>query len=288
MDIPRFPPRLAIRDTVSRSARRGPEVGMQLISNLTFMFTEVPLLERFAAAKRAGFEGVEVQFPYDHDLALVKRAAAGVPVVLINAPASDRRGGNGRSTDASLRQEFRDGIEQAMRYAEALGVSKVNVLPGPPPPGQEAAETDAVLAENLARAAERLSEIGVATVTEAINPWDVPGMWLDGLPKALEFLDRLGDAGVRLQFDLYHMARTEPDLVAAIRTAGPRIGHVQFADTEGRHEPGTGGIDFDAAFRALHGVGYDGAVSAEYKPAGRTEDGLAWMTRVPGWFQKPA
>lgn len=262
---------------------------MQLIANLTFMFTERELHDRFGAAARAGFEGVEVQFPYDQDAAALRQVAGDLPIVLINCPASDPRGGNGRATDASLRAEFRQGLEEAMHFAEILRVSKVNVLPGPPPPGQDAGTTDAVLAENLVLAAERLGGIGVAVVTEAINPWDVPGFWLDGLGKAQSFLAGLGDPRVRLQFDLYHMARTEPDLVAAIEAAGPSIGHVQFADTEGRNEPGTGGIDFDAAFAALHRVGYDGAIAAEYKPAGRTEDGLGWMSRVPGWFgREPA
>ncbi|WP_375459189.1 hydroxypyruvate isomerase family protein [uncultured Enterovirga sp.] len=257
---------------------------MQLVANLTMMFTELPVPERFGAAARAGFEGVEIQFPYEFDPAELRRASADRPVVLINAPASDPRGSNGRATDAALRAEFRQGLDEAMRFAEALRVSKLNVLPGPPPPGQDAATTDAVLGDNLRLAAERMGGIGVAVVTEAINPWDVPGMWLNSLGKALSFLDGLDEPRVKLQFDLYHMARTEPDLVAAIATAGPRIGHVQFADTEGRHEPGTGTIDFDAAFAALHRAGYDGAVAAEYRPAGRTEDGLGWMARVPGWF----
>lgn len=257
---------------------------MQLVANLSFMFTERPLPERFAAAARAGFEGVEVQFPYDHDADALRRAAGDVPVVLVNAPASDPRGSIGRATDASLRAEFRQGLEETVRYAEALRVAKVNVLPGPPPPGQDAETTDAVLADNLRLAAERLAGAGVAVVVEAINPWDVPGMWLDGLGKALRFLERLGEPRVRLQFDLYHMARTEPDLAAAIGRAGDRIGHVQFADTDGRNEPGTGGIDFEAAFAALRRTGYDDAVAAEYRPRGRTEDGLGWMSRVPGWF----
>jgi hydroxypyruvate isomerase len=121
-------------------------------------------------------------------------------------------------------------------------------------------------------------------VVEAVNPFDVPGFWLDGLGKALGFLDALGDERILLQFDFYHMARTEPDLVAAIAEAGPRIGHVQFADHPGRHEPGTGGIDFTSAFAALKRTGYDDVVSAEYRPAGRTDDGLGWMAAARGWL----
>jgi hydroxypyruvate isomerase len=125
-----------------------------------------------------------------------------------------------------------------------------------------------------------MAEIGVKVVVEAINPFDVPGFFLDGLDPALAFLDLLGDPAVSLQFDFYHMARTEPDLVAAIARAGWRIGHVQFADHPGRHEPGSGAIDFEDALSALRKTGYAGAVSAEYRPAGRTEAGLGWMSRL--------
>ena len=257
---------------------------MHLIANLSLLFTEMPLARRFGAAAAAGFEGVEIQFPYESDPAALKRDAGGMPIVLINAPARDPRGANGLATDATQRQAFAENLEEAIRFAGILGVRKLNVLPGPPPPGQADAETEAVLADNLSLAAERCDGIGVAVVTEAINPFDAPGFWLDRLGKALSTLETLGDRRVKLQFDLYHMSRTEPDLVAAIGAAAPWIGHVQFADDPGRHEPGTGSIDFPAAFAALRRAGYGDAVSAEYRPAGRTQDGLGWMAAARGWI----
>lgn len=253
--------------------------GGALAANISMLFTEVPLPERFAAAARAGFDAVEIQFPYGVPPDTLRRAAGELPVVLINAPATDARGANGLATDPAGRAAFAAGLDEALRYAEALGAAKLNVLAGPPPPGQPDAVTRAVLADNVRLAAERFRGTGVALVMEAINPVDLPGFWLDGLGKALAFLDGLGET-IGFQFDLYHMARTEPDLLAAIAAAGARIGHVQFADLPGRHEPGTGGIDFPAALAALAEAGYAGALAAEYRPLGRTEEGLGWMPMV--------
>jgi hydroxypyruvate isomerase len=261
---------------------------MQLVANLTLLFTELPLLARFAAAARAGFAGVEIQFPYEWSVGEIRQAAGDMPIVLINVPASDARGGNGRATDATARQEFAEGLEQAARYASELGVSKVNLLAGPPPIGQDDKTTARVFSDNVALAAKRFERIGVELMLEVINPFDVPGFWLDSLDKFIRFYAGQGDPNIRLQFDLYHMARTEPDLAEAIRRAGELIGHVQFADNPGRHEPGTGELDFNAAFAALRSVHYDGAVAAEYRPAGRTQDGLAWMKEAPGWFRDGA
>ncbi len=261
---------------------------MQLVANLTLMFTEVPLLERFSAAARAGFAGVEIQFPYEAEIADLRRAAGDMPIVLINVPAADDRGGNGRATDATARAAFAQGLEQAARNAAELGVSKVNIQAGPPPIGQSDRTTARVFSDNVALAAKRLERIGAELMLEVINPFDVPGFWLDSLDKFLRFYAGQGDPRVRLQFDLYHMARIEPDLVGAIRRAGELIGHVQFADNPGRHEPGTGALDFAAAFAALRAVRYDGAAAAEYRPAGRTEDGLGWMAEAPAWFGRPS
>jgi len=135
----------------------------------------------------------------------------------------------------------------------------------------------ACLIANLRRSGDLFGTIGVKVMVEPVNPVDVPGFFLTSLDEALEALDLADHPNLFLQFDFYHMAITEPDLVAAIERAGPRIGHVQFADTPGRHEPGTGTIDFQAALAALRQTGYDGAVSAEYRPAGDTLAGLGWM-----------
>jgi hydroxypyruvate isomerase len=259
---------------------------MQLIANISLMFTEVPFLGRFEAARRAGFAGVEVQFPYEASVEEIQLAAGDLPIVLINVPASDARGGIGRATDATARAAFAEGLETAVRYAELLGVSKVNLLAGPPPLGQNDGTTSRVLSENVELTSNRLEKIGVEMMMEVINPFDMPGFWLDSLDKFMRFAAGQGDPRIRLQFDLYHMARTEPDLVGAVHRARDLIGHVQFADNPGRHEPGTGEIDFVAAFAALREVHYDGAAAAEYRPAGRTEEGLGWMSEAPRWFAR--
>jgi hydroxypyruvate isomerase len=253
---------------------------MRLAANLSLMFTELPLPERFAAAARAGFDGAEIQFPYDHPADVLADAAraAGLPVVLINVPAGDLAGGEvGIGALPGREAEFRDGVERCAAYARALGAAKANVLAGRPGPDADPGACMATLAANLRRAADRLGPLGVRVMAEPVNPFDVPGFFLASLDAGLAALDRAGHQGVALQFDLYHMARTEPDLPAAVLRAGGRIGHVQFADHPGRHEPGTGRVDFRAALCALARAGYDGWVSAEYRPAGRTEDGLAWM-----------
>ncbi|MGX1306688.1 hydroxypyruvate isomerase [Amorphus suaedae] len=251
---------------------------MQLIANISLLFTERPLLERIPSAAAAGFDGVEIQFPYDSDPELIAQAAAGCPIHLINAPAGDPAAGDvGLSTDAGRVEGFRQGIDVARRYADVLGCRMVNVLTGRPPAGQAADVTRRVLVENVRALADALAPDGRQVMVEMVNPFDVPGYFIDNLEDALDLLAEIDHPAVRLQFDLYHVARTEPDLIAAIYRAADVIGHVQFADHPGRHEPGTGEVDLTTALRLLRSVGYAGAVSAEYRPAGRTEAGLGWM-----------
>ncbi len=253
---------------------------MRIAANLSMMFTERPLPERIAAARAAGFDGVEIQFPYDHAadaLAAVARAAA-TPVVLINIPAGDAAAGDiGLGAIPSRRAEFREGVARCLSYARVLGVRRVNILSGRPGPGADPAECRATLVENLRFAAAAFAPHGIRTLIEPVNPLDRPGFFLDRLAPAIDIAREAATPAAGVLFDLYHMARTEPDLVAAIGEAGRLIGHVQFADTPGRHEPGTGTIDFAAAFAALRRAGYADWVAAEYTPAARTEDGLGWL-----------
>jgi hydroxypyruvate isomerase len=253
---------------------------MYLCANLSMMFTELPMTERFSAAQDAGFDGVEIQFPDEEDMAALARARAevGIRVTLINVP----RGGPQEAGLAALpgrEADFAAAVETCRRNAEALGAEKVNILAGltHDAPFEACAET---LTRNLRHAADAFAADGRRVMVEPVNPHDVPGFFLHGLDAGLAALDRADHSNLWLQFDLYHMAITEPDLLAATLRAGPRIGHVQFADTPGRHEPGSGGIDFVAALAALTATGYDDAVSAEYRPKGRTEAGLGWLPRL--------
>jgi len=251
---------------------------MHLSANLSMMFAEAPLLDRMRLAREAGFASVEIQFPDDGEVADLARASAqlGLPITLINVP----RGVGDEVGMAALpgrEEDFRAAMESCAAQARTLRVVKTNILSGRPPAGADRESCLACLTDNLRRAGDLFGKIGVRVMVEPVNPVDVPGFFLTSLDQALEALERADHPNLFLQFDFYHMAITEPDLVAAIRRAGPRIGHVQFADTPGRHEPGTGTIDFAAAMAALKETGYQGAVSAEYRPKGETSAGLGWM-----------
>lgn len=253
---------------------------MYLAANLTMLFQEYPMEERFRAAAAAGFKYVEIQFPHFHPLEELQRAreAADVEVVLINVPAGNpERGEVGLAALPGREKDFREAVELCATYARGLGARKVNVLAGKPPVDLSADRIWRTLTENLRFAVERLGEEGLMVLTEPINPVDVPGVFLNCLEAGLEALERVAHPGLYLQFDLYHMGITEPDLLKAIARAGRAIGHVQFADHPGRHEPSSGSLDLLGALAALREVGYDDAIAAEYRPLGRTEDGLHWM-----------
>ncbi len=259
---------------------------LQLISNLSMMFGELPLVDRLAAAARAGFDGVEIQFPPEDETEALAAASAetGMPIVLINVP----RGPGSAVGLAALPSEcaaYRAAVDRCARQARALDVAKVNVLSGRPAQDDDPANCRQVLLDNLAHTADVMQEIGVKVMLEPVNPTDVPGFFLTSLDAALEVLESVDHPNLFLQFDFYHMAITEPDLVGAIGRVGPWIGHVQFADAPGRHEPGTGRIDFDAAIGALRRTGYDGTISAEYNPRGNTGDGLGWMEHMKGLLE---
>ena len=251
---------------------------MQLVANISMLFTELPLVQRLSAARDGGFDGVEIQFP-DADETEALRAesvATGMPVVLINVP----RGTGDAVGLAALpdrQSDFRAAVARTAQQAAALSVRKVNILAGRPPADADPALCRQVLISNLRHAADVMGDIGVRVMVEPVNPGDVPGFFLTSLDAALDVLDEAAHPNLFLQFDFYHMSITEPDLCAAITRAAARIGHVQFADTHGRHEPGSGDIDFTAAVRALRQTGYDDVISAEYRPAGDTKAGLEWM-----------
>lgn len=251
---------------------------MRLIANVSMMFKEVPLIERLQAAQAAGFTGVEIQFPEAQDIAALKQASdeCAMPVTLINVP---RGTGDAVGLAALPDQvtEYRAAVQTCAAQAAALGVRKVNVLSGRPPENAAPADCRATLLRNLIHTADVMAAIDVRVMVEPVNLGDVPGFFLSGLENALALLDEIDHPNLFLQFDFYHMSITEPDLPAAIRRAGPRIGHIQFADTQGRNEPGTGTIDFTAAFKALRETGYDAEVSAEYNPRTTTAEGLEWM-----------
>ncbi|MGE0392213.1 MAG: hydroxypyruvate isomerase family protein [Vicinamibacterales bacterium] len=250
-------------------------------ANLTLLFTELPFLERIGAAASAGFEAVECQFPYDHPIEHITHAlrGAGVGLVLHNMPAGDWAAGErGIACHPGRVGEFRSGVGRAVRYATGLRCPNVNVLAGLVPAGVSDGEARATFVENLRYAAGVTADAGLTLLIEPINGLDVPGFFLRRADEAVAIIREVGAPNLRLQLDLYHTAREGDDLVGTIERVGSCIGHVQIADVPGRHEPGTGRLDFAAAFAALDRAGYAGWVGCEYNPLGATVDGLGWRS----------
>ncbi len=234
--------------------------------------------ERILQAARAGFDWVEIQFPSEHEVDDLQAASrrAGIPIAQINVP----RGVGDEVGLAALpgrEADFRDAVSICLSQARRLGVGQVNILSGRPPEGADPAKCLDVYLHNIRQAADVFAENDIRVMIEPVNRIDVPGFFLSGLDFALDVLERAAHRNIAILFDFYHIAITEPDLAEAVDKAAPHIGHVQFADTPGRHEPGTGTTDFETALRALKGTGYDGLVSAEYRPLGETAAGLGWM-----------
>lgn len=253
---------------------------MKLAANLSLLFNELPLLERVRAAAVAGFAGVEIQFPYEVPAIALKEALerAGLPLALINVPASDlMSGGPGLAAVPARQTEFDAALQEALSYAAMVRPQWVNVLPGRLAEGVGRHQALTCLAANLRRAAEAFAVLGIGVLCEAINPLDMPGFLISTPQELDELLRAVDHPNLHAQFDLYHMARQGLDIPAGIALLAGRIGHVQFADCPGRHEPGSGTLDFAAAVAALRATGYDRWLAAEYRPQASTDAGLVWL-----------
>jgi hydroxypyruvate isomerase len=249
-------------------------------ANLSMLFVELPFLDRFQAAAEAGFEGIEYLFPYDFEVdALVSRLRRfGLSQVLHNLPAGDwAKGERGIACLPGREEEFRDGVESAIRYATALGCHQVNCLAGIAPEGTDPRLLRATLLGNLRYAAARLSEAGIRLLIEPINTRDIPGFFLRNTMQARTLIMEGDIDNLQIQYDVYHMQIMEGDLARTIKANLDLIGHVQIADNPGRNEPGTGEINYEYLFGYLDKIGYRGWVGCEYKPKGATVDGLKWL-----------
>ena len=250
---------------------------LRLSANISVLFRELPLLERFGAARTAGFLTVEIQNPYEHSAAALTSAAraADVQVILINAPLGEDPSTLGTASLPGRGALYRAELERAAEYAQALGTRQVNVLAGRTTPAEQPAAVQR-LTENLAFAAGILGAAGARPLLEVINPVNAPGYCVADFTLAAAILEA-GDARVGLQFDVYHAAMLGLDPAQAFVQHLARIGHVQFADSPGRHEPGTGGLDFAGIFRTIRDSSYAGWVGAEYHPLAQTAAGLGWL-----------
>jgi hydroxypyruvate isomerase len=251
---------------------------VRLAANLTMLFSEYPFLERFDRAAAAGFESVEFFFPYGLDAAGIRDALDrnGLELALFNLPLGDWDAGErGFVAQAGREAEFAAGLAEAVDYARVLRPVRVNSPSGPAPDTKEAF---GIAASNFALAADALEAIGVGLVIEPINRHDVPGALVSTVDRAVELLDRVGSDNFGVQYDLYHSVRADEDPFAVVAAHAGRITHVQVADVPGRHQPGTGALDFPRFFEALDTAGYTGRVSLEYHPDGPTEQSFGLVT----------
>ncbi|WP_316225757.1 hydroxypyruvate isomerase [Bradyrhizobium sp. SZCCHNS3052] len=250
-------------------------------ANLTMLFNELPFLDRFAAAKAAGFGGVEYLFPYDFDKAELREQLArhGLTQVLHNLPAGNWAAGErGIAILPDRVDEFRDGVRRAIEYAKALDCRQLNCLVGIAPDDADPRELNQVLVRNLRFAATALKAQGIKLLIEPINTLDIPGFVLNRTAQALQLISEVESDNLFVQYDIYHMQIMEGDLARTMQKHLARIAHIQLADNPGRHEPGTGEINYAFLFRHLDAIGYHGWIGCEYKPQATTVDGLGWLT----------
>jgi hydroxypyruvate isomerase len=249
-------------------------------ANLTMMFTEVDFAHRFAAAAAAGFKGVEFLFPYAHARDEVREWAARheLQVVLFNMPPGDWNAGDrGLACDPNRVTEFQDGVEKAIDYALALDCKQIHCMAGLRPRGVNEETMRETYLANLTFAGRQLARHDLDLLIEAINPRDMPGFYLNSSRQAFELMHHAEVPNLRFLYDCYHMQIVEGDLAPTIEKNLTRIGHLQVADTPGRHEPGTGEINYRFLFDHIDKLGYRGWIGCEYRPATTTEAGLAWL-----------
>ena len=255
---------------------------LRFAANLSFLFNEVPFLDRFAEAAHAGFRAVEFAFGYDYQAKDIAARAEEhrLEVVLINAPPGDFAGGDrGLASLSGREHEFAASVATALRYARALKCPRVHVMAGVLPEGADDAERARRLRtykRNLEFACREAAEVGVTVMIEPINRRDFPRYLLTTQAEAHAIREELGMANLSVQMDFYHAQIVEGDLATKFRQWQPHIGHVQIAGVPGRHEPDVGEINYAYLFRLLDDLGYTGWVGCEYKPVAGTVAGLGW------------
>jgi len=254
----------------------------RLCANIGFLFPEMPFLDRFEAAARAGFTAVEFASPYEYPVAELRARlqANGLSLVLINSPAGNRAAGErGFACLPGRTDVFRDGIGQALDAAAALDCKLIHVMAGVPPAGLAYETALALYAVNLAWAAEKAKAAGIGLVIEPLNPRDAPGYLLNTQEQGAAIVAAIGRDRIGLQFDVYHCQTAQGDVTTRLEKLMPFIAHMQLADVPGRHEPGTGEIGWEFLFRRIDELGYQGWLGCEYAPVGDTVEGLAWRQR---------
>ena len=251
----------------------------KLAANLAMLYNEVDFLDRFEAAAKSRFAGVEYLFPYTYPKEQIAERLARhrLTQVLHNLPAGDWAAGErGIACHPDRVGEFQDGVARGIEYAKALGCTQLNCLAGIAPQGVDLQEVRATFVANLRFAADKLGAAGIKLLTEPINTFDIPGFFLSRTRQAVDIIHDVASSNLFLQHDVYHMQRMEGELANTIKTHLPQIAHVQIADNPGRNEPGTGEINYRFLLGFLDSIGYAGWIGCEYKPKGTTVGGLVW------------
>lgn len=252
---------------------------LKLAVNLSMIFTEVPLIERFALARQHGFEHVEIQFPYELSIEQIQTQLTlhNLSLCLINVPAGDlMQGGNGLAGVPGKEVEFHQAMQQAMLYAKALNVPRLNILAGKQPLDSDLLPCLNTLASNLKMACSMLSDSSIQPVFEMINGKDMPRFLVQNVAQAQEMLEAVHHPALKMQYDCYHMSMMGEDVFEALKENIHDIGHIQFADCPGRNEPSTASIPYPDIFQWLNQSQYQGYVAAEYRPLNHSQDSFAW------------
>jgi hydroxypyruvate isomerase len=249
-------------------------------ANLSTLYGEYDFLDRFAAARADGFTGVEYLFPYDWPQAALVDALAGnglVQVLFNLSPGDWNAGDRGLACDPERVGEFQASVGSALDYAAALGCPQCHAMAGIAPPGVDPERLETTLIDNLKFAAAEFDKAGVKLLIEAINTRDVPGYYLDTSARAMAVIEKVGSPNLYFQYDFYHLQIMEGDLTATFQHLIDRIAHVQIADPPGRHEPGTGELNYPYLFAMMDRAGYEGWIGCEYRPLAGTSEGLGWL-----------
>jgi hydroxypyruvate isomerase len=252
-------------------------------ANLSMMFNEVPFPERFAAAARAGFTAVEFLFPYDYPVADMTRwlKENKLTNVLFNMPPGDWAAGErGMASLPGREEEFRTGVAKALEYALVLGTPTIHAMAGLLPAGADREAHRRTFVDNIRYAARELARHGLMLVIEPINARDIPGYFLNTQAEGHAIRQEIGEPNLKVQMDFYHAQITEGDLSMTLRNNFAGVGHIQIASVPARHEPDEGEVNYPHLFRLLDELGYAGWIGCEYRPRGRTEDGLAWFLNL--------
>ncbi len=251
----------------------------RLAANLSMMYNEHSFLDRFAAAAKDGFKGVEFLFPYAHAVADIRSRleSHGLTLALFNTPPGDEaKDERGTASIPGREDEFKAGIAKAVEYARAIGNRTVHVMAGKIDPGADRAAHRAVYVKNLAYAARELGSIGVTAVIEPINTRDIPGFFLNRQDEAHAVVAEVASPNLRVQMDLYHCQIVEGDVATKIRKYIAGVAHMQVAGVPQRHEPDVGEVNYPYLFEVIDELGYPGWIGCEYRPRAGTSQGLGW------------